>query len=481
MGSEQRIIKWLKNAVIVGLAALCVIQTRKLWFDDIAALALPNLDIFSIFSDGGGGRRDNRASLEKLIVPKRILSASGAHLYLPLYEGIAGDAAYLTGREALSLLIENGAAAPRRGPAEDYGRPPDLVFDYGFSMPIEAFVKAFGTEGTVPGGWPDGFDRVYFYQNDTGIDVFFSVSGAVSGAFRAEGLTGLARMADRIYTAKEPGISEETGAEIKDIETLALEALSPGLYYISAALLDNSLSRFLFFPVSYPDRFDYYSIRNISPLDGSVVNINNVKDKLGGYFDNAAAVRGDEEGGAYTFNDGHTVVRYQHRLLLEYSSWKPQNRDLSDFASAYAEAVHFLDGDTFLQNAYFLSDYALDGADYVFYFDYVVNGLPVCLSGTLKNDLKLRSAMEVTVSRDRVLRYRRYASGFENMSSQPDGRRIEYTEAARSMSRHGITNTHYSDITLLELAYAVDRNTRPALAISLEYDGAEIVTAVARE
>jgi len=441
----NRPLRWVKNILILALSVLCVYQTQRLWFDGPV-----NISITSIL--GLPGARSGviyQAALAGLSRPKRVLVSEGGNVFLSRSHGLDAAEPYLAARKAIEEVLLSGEHAASFTGAEigwaGYLGGRSVVFDYGYSLPATAFTASFGGSQTIISGQIEAFDMIIFTADDedTGRVVF------------ADSLSNPPRAVEFIIR-ETPLIFRADGF---------VRSLHFSFSILSGTLFANPV----FMPQSPMGGYIYNLPRPRGPLDNSITNTQNVSRLLEPFFDNFDAVRHEYSEGEFIFADAHTIARYMDGYYIEYQSWRSADKTIDSFEAAYAEAVSFMRKDISLTNEIYLSRYEYDGSSYQFYFDYIFRDLPIHMDDRLRAlpHMGMDACIEITVTRNSRIRYKRYAMAFT------DGRRlplanISYQTAFSDLERQNAEDV--PEVLSLDLVYQVDMLGEVRLAYRMEVD-----------
>ena len=439
--------KWVKNIVIVALAALCVYQTGRLWFD-----GAPRLNFLYVlgFNQVGGG---HDATVWRLSVPRRILISEGGAIFTAAYSAVADTPQFAAGRDLIGQVLRNAEYhGTFHGADIRWGMilgGEAFVLDYGFSMPATAFAAALDAPHGVISSQIDNFNMVVLTPWLTGTMAFFVDS--LSGDQRASyfWLDGCAR-ADGLYAPLERGRN---------------------LIYRPSELVGRHFVNMIFLPQSLPGGYNYAPAVAVSPMDDYHLNTQNVARLVMPFFDNPNVVLNDLRNFEFIFNDTHTIVRYQDTFHLYYQSWRPwRSRQPDTLEMAFAEALLFMERDESLINEFYLARFAYNGNEFRFYFNYIFNDLPIFLEERLRDQINMDAAIEITVANGRVTRYKRYAMGFVPHHTRPPARaNITYQAPINAWG------VHDQSLHTLYLTYVVDiPNSIIGLFYIAPYEGGQL-------
>ena len=195
-------------------------------------------------------------------------------------------------------------------------------------------------------------------------------------------------------------------------------------YSASSEVADRMFRGNAFIPVFSGDLYYYTPLRLFNPyaMESGYVRISSILPLISAYFQAPAAIVSKANPGEYIFSDEHTIVRFCHNNILEYSNYRTtrQTRDLTP-AEAYAVARDFIRGDTSLGGRVYLTDFAQEYGSFVFSFGLATQGFPVKLPGTLRQQHGLAAHAQVTVRGGIVSNYVKWAMA---LTTSPGHRRI---------------------------------------------------------
>ena len=146
-------------------------------------------------------------------------------------------------------------------------------------------------------------------------------------------------------------------------------------------------------------------------MDGDRIDTKALENIADGFFENPAVKWSSVVNNVYSYSDEENVVKYNLKGVLEYSGYVSgtgNNDGGQNVAQNYTAAVDFLKKDNGIKNDVVLTRTAVNNERTQFYFDYAVNGVEVVMSDEMKQGMDMHSAIEVTVSRGSVTKYRRY-------------------------------------------------------------------------
>ena len=168
-----------------------------------------------------------------------------------------------------------------------------------------------------------------------------------------------------------------------------------------------------------------------------------------------------DEDGTFVFSDSETVVRYHpDTKMLEYFNYENHTGDeRTGLLEGYQICGNFLKNDTSLKTDIYLADIGRTiNNEVVYYFDYVVDDLPVYLSQELRDQIGSSHAIEVTLRNQAVKEYRRYAVNFSpagEKTEQIDVQFIDALDAANKMYQTIVEDKAITDVKNISMGYHV--------------------------
>lgn len=188
------------------------------------------------------------------------------------------------------------------------------------------------------------------------------------------------------------------------------------------------------------------------------------------FFGNFSVDWSNQEGnGDFIFSDSDVVLRYHTaNRLLEYYNYANYGSDGKrvGLLEGYQISCDFLMNDSSLQTDVYLADIHSNNNEIVYYFDYVVDHLPVYLSKDLQLEIGAKHAIEITISNDSVKKYRRYAVNYEPSQNHAAKLNIQFIDAldiANRQYQESVEKREIADVKNIALGYYVDRTDRIAL------------------
>lgn len=384
-----------KNLFIAFLMILAIYQTTELWFEEYSSH-----NFFSFISAGSlTGGQSAFYGIDRLII------SLGDNKAICRSENVL-DTSYRGNFDKLiANSVSKGEAAEAQIDWTHLFNNRCVIYDISNSITAEDFTKALGINKKQL-LLPDNIELLLLIPNTTENVVQTYVSGSGKTV---------------CYSLKRGDLAQKG---IDEIAKFTLE--SDDMNYISSR--GNGFNIFgsnTFIPTP---RGVHSTIDVINPaMDGERIDTKALEALVSGFFENPAVKWSSVVNNVYSYSDENNVVKYNLNGVLEYSGYNTSDEkegEKPDLMKSYAAAEEFLKKDTGIENGITLTSISLKDEKLVFGFDYTFNNSPVCLSDELKAGLGLRSAIEVTVSKGSVVRFRRYMctlkSGSEKQTIETD-------------------------------------------------------------
>jgi len=355
----SNVFSHVKSVAIVLLAALCVYQTGLLWFVNITNRNF--LLNFLPFLQA----EELPEGFDKFVTPWRHVRANADGTFSTRFEGLTGSSAGRV-RPADAVLVQLLADGSFVDviPAEyenilPFLTYPAYTYSYAFPMDAEKFSLGFGQRGGVLAG--------------QGLPPFKQV------IVRMDGYVVFVCVYGNAYVFSVPLTDFEQNGEWENVYTA-----EGGLRISKPYAVDGQ----------------------------SVFALDHVRREVEGFFGNPAAIRSIVDSAVWVYRDATTIVRYYDSHVLEYISYRPVDRSAGvSFEVDFVAAVQFVERDRRVINDIYLADYREEGSRHVFYFGFLVGGLPLTSWGV--GDMAgLAYPVTVTVDHGTVVRYRKLAVSF---------------------------------------------------------------------
>jgi len=222
--------------------------------------------------------------------------------------------------------------------------------------------------------------------------------------------------------------------------------------------------RNLFLPQWTELPYAYAAVGQSATFEGSDgVNRGALENAVKGFFRNFSldwSTRDDN--GNYIFSDSQTVVRYyvEDRILEYYNYDSYGGRgDITGALNGYQVCSTFLANDTSLTNEVYLANIQRRNNEWIYYFDYIVEGIPIYLSEEVQERIGSRHAIEITLRNQMVKRYQRYAMDYVLMPETNKLLDIQFIDAldnANKTYQVHIEEKVITDVSDIALGYYAD-------------------------
>ncbi|WP_352399509.1 hypothetical protein [Anaerotignum sp.] len=222
--------------------------------------------------------------------------------------------------------------------------------------------------------------------------------------------------------------------------------------------------RNLFLPQWASLPYHYSGLKEVPAFekDGAVSRVD-MENTVKGFFRNFSVDWSTkDEGGDFIFSDNQTVVKYFPDVrVLEYYSYEAYGNDVNNTSllEGYQISCNFLANDASLSTDVYLADIEKKSTETVYYFDYVVDHLPVNLSVALQDRIGCKHAIEVTVRNQRVKKYHRYVVNYESTSKQDLELNVQFIDAlddANKAYQKTVEEKIITDVKNISLGYYVE-------------------------
>ena len=239
------------------------------------------------------------------------------------------------------------------------------------------------------------------------------------------------------------------------------------MVYISTGQKTSSavLRRNLFLPQWAELPYAYHTVRQEAAFeqDGAVSRAL-LESTAERFFRNFSVDWSDrDETGNFVFSDSSVVLRYYPaERVLEYFNYDNYGNDgdTTKLLEGYQISCNFMANDASLVSDVYLADIAFSGNEIVYYFDYVVNHLPVYLSEQVQEEIGSAHAIEITVRNDSVRKYRRFAVNYTAASTTDAKLDVQFIDAldmANRQYQETIAQREIADVKNIALGYYADR------------------------
>lgn len=137
------------------------------------------------------------------------------------------------------------------------------------------------------------------------------------------------------------------------------------------------------------------------------------------FFDNPVAKWSSNENNTLTYSDENTVVKFDKETkVFEYSNYRVESSNGSEFSDNYITAVNTVRQDSFISNEIILDSYKNENGRYTFYFNYKINDRALIPSDKVKEKTGISAFIEVSTEGGKLVKYRKYAYYFERSNTE---------------------------------------------------------------
>lgn len=430
----------IMNFVIVALVITAIYQTEELWLEGTNGhnffYALTNY-----FTS------DKQEADGDVLLATRYAVGEGEGTFSVYYPDEVGNSAMLDlANRALGEILSQKETVPQKSTADwkEILANRCIVMQYDFMIASEEYLENYKELKTnqkleqfdyitiVPAKRSGEGSQAYFVNSETNECVLFRGEGGGASTTLYEALT--TEDSDMLYVST----GQRTSASV-----LWRNMFLPQwarLPYQYAALERE----FVFEKDGEPSR---------ATLENTVKN----------FFRNFSVDWSERnEDGIYTFSDSETVVKYYpEEKVLEYYNYENYAGDArTGLLEGYQICCNFLKNDNSLQTDIYLADIERTiNNEVIYYFDYVVDDLPVNLSQSLRDRIGSPHAIEVTLRNQAVKEYRRYAVNFRQMAEKNERINVQFIDAlddANKTYKAVVEEKDITDVKNISLGYHVD-------------------------
>lgn len=430
----------MTNFVIVALVITAIYQTGELWLEGTDSHNFFYMLKEAFFEEAEEADGD-------VLLATRYAIGEGEGIFSVHYPDRVGTSTVVEiANEALGEILRQNDTMPPKSTADwkKILQERCLVMQYDFMVASEEYLESYAE--TKAGNRLERFDyitiiparhagegsRAYFVNSDTNECILFE--GEAGGA------------AKTLYDMLE---ADEGG----------MRYISTGQRTSASVLWRNLfLPQWAWLPYEYAPLKQEFAFEKEGRTNRSALE-NTVKQ----FFRNFSvdwSEKGDD--GTFTFSDSETVVKYYPaERVLEYFSYTKYGEEVrTELLEGYQISCNFLKNDTSLQTDIYLADVERTiNNEIVYYFDYVVDDLPVHLSQSLRDRIGLKHAIEVTLRNETVKEYRRYAANFALADEKTERINVQFIDAlddANKTYQAIVEDKDITDVKNISLGYYVD-------------------------
>ena len=373
----------VKTISLISLILLAVFQTTELWLADGASR---NFLAFTANNNQVIG--DFRGYF---FMPKRILTGLGDNRFVSVYQteptpvlNTLNNAIQLgmTQNDFVSVTYVDEATWNIRGVVYHYAfEMPSALFSYGTYIDLYSQIDGFSYIIIEPSEVSSNITYLHFIKQNTVVTY-------------------------RITSSSTHGV---INTHIQNMHNIA-GGLNT-LQYVSTDVMGFGFSQNLFVPLWAGGNLSFYLPALINNHYVGELTLVDVGERVSSFFADPAAVWFDVRGEAFIYGDTTTVVQYQNSIL-EYTNYRSTGQR-GDLISDFSVAMGFIRQDPMVTNDVFLADFRETDDYSVFYFDYILNSLPVLVSVSERELFGQKHFIVVTVEGSTVVNYRKIAYSVE--------------------------------------------------------------------
>lgn len=386
----KRFNNFFKNFFITFLVFLAVFQTAKLWFEDFSGHSP-----FYLNSDNSKKKQIQKKIINNI---ESIIFNTGSNKFLQKFNDINNNNFKHISDELISFAIKKGDFKSFDNiNFDDIFKNKSIIYNYSYSLQGELISGIFNTKNKNLSKI-DSFDLICIIPklNNTELTKVIFINSYQNKQYE--------------FSLKKPDMSNTLYGIVNSIK---LD--NSNIYYISSE--NNGFKLFeknQFLPKWDKNIFEYNIVEANNPLnqDGGVL-LSGIEKYVDIFFENPVTKWTHFVNGTFTFSDENIVVKYHPNNVLEYNSYKAtEDKKTNDFIKSYLLAIQFLKNDYNIKNEFYLKNFLIESDKITFYFDYKINDFLINLSEDIKKDTQMDSFIEVVISENKVLKYKRLTYDF---------------------------------------------------------------------
>ena len=430
----------ITNFVIVLLVITAIYQTGELWLQGTSGhnFFYSLMDSFNSDKEKADG---------DVLLATRYAVGEGEGTFSVYYPDEVGNSSMLDmANQALGEILSQNQMTPQKGVAEwkEILSKRCIVMQYDFMIASEEYLENYRELKTneklerfdyitiVPAMRGGEESQAYFVNSDTNECVLFR--GEAGGASTA--------LYDSLQTTDG-----------------GMRYISTGQRTSAAVLWRNMfLPQWANLPYSYAPLERQFAFEKDGEASRAALE-NTVKN----FFHNFSVDWSSKDAdGTFVFSDSETVVRYHpDTKVLEYYNYENYTGDeRTGLLEGYQICTNFLKNDNSLKTDIYLADIERTiNNEVVYYFDYVVDDLPVNLAQTLRDNIGSSHAIEVTLRNQAVKEYRRYAANFTQAEEKTERINVQFIDAlddANKTYKAVVEDKDITDLKNITLGYHGD-------------------------
>jgi len=386
-----------KNIILTLLVISCFALTFRLWFGSFSPAAV------RVATAHPDPAIDVPALTEIMIRPARIITtAHESNRFIITYADIDTAPEFILGQHVVADVLNRGGFAGST--AMDSSElaalfAGDIIsFEYNFPMPSDVFGNFFDQRANLLSSNVSNFDTLVMSVEGSLLNVaFFNRNQGMVHKFYVENDAMAAALAYLIMQTESP----------------------PLLYRMSLICFPFIFDNITFIP-DWQGDFVYHPIYRQIPY--SHLDLRIIERFVAFLFPNPNAIISSRINNVFTYRDSFRTVMFYPSNVLVYNTTNRRTPDTAvNFTSSYLAALNMIERDRAsmealgaAMNQVFMSGYRhIPGSDeWIFFFDYISNNLPIRFSEEFAQEIVLANGIEVRVRENTVVHYRRLLLNF---------------------------------------------------------------------
>lgn len=430
----------MTNFVIVALVITAIYQTGELWLEGTSSHNFFYMLKEELFKEEEEADGD-------VLLATRYAIGEGEGIFSVHYPDQVGTSAVVEiANEALGEILHQNSTMPSKSTADwkKILQERCLVMQYDFMIASEEYLESYAE--TKTGNRLERFDYITLIPARH--------MGEVSQAYFVNSDTN-----ECILFEGEAGSSAKLLYDVLEAEEGGMRYISTGQRTSASVLWRNLfLPQWAWLPYEYAPLRQEFAFEKEGKTNRSALE-NTVKQ----FFRNFSVDWSEkDEDGIFTFSDSQTVVKYYPtEQVLQYFSYENYGTEKrTGLLEGYQISCNFLRNDTSLQTDIYLADVERTiNNEVIYYFDYVVDDLPVHLSQPLRDRIGMQHAIEVTLRNQTVKEYSRYAANFSLANEKTEQINVQFIDAlddANKTYQALVEDKDITDVKNISLGYYVD-------------------------
>ncbi|MDF1616444.1 hypothetical protein [Petrocella sp. FN5] len=398
-------VSTIKIVILITLIVISVYQTSRLWFDDQSD---PNL-FYRVFSSSTIENLEAVRDAGNMITPKQL----GVYLGQPNLEYTIvkkGIPHYETLRsESIKILIMGLDKDYYVGVVENKellwsNQHTSIHMDFPLEQAIFARNLGISQKALEGIGSVDTILIMPAFRNEIWLNIF--LEDPSTGLYHHYQVPK-----SEVVIANDSLAYQLSNVVANGSRTSFISTLKNNIPYYSKHLL---------LPLPSEDnRYHDPIFTRIPFVSDAAVNVSELDGYVSLFFDNPDIMKAIPLENEVRYVDGNVVVRYNTEGLVEYNRIVKENAGSTSLTLALTVANQFIEQDIQrMPTEYFLKTYLQEAQRTVFYYDIGFNDYPFVLTEEVKQKYGMSHAIEVTVSGDKVIKYRRILRKIDDMNPQ---------------------------------------------------------------